>query len=96
MKGSWGKLLAGIGNGLGGITGLFAVGETAGEENGRELLEAVEEAHREWDTAKALFENVTDSDLVDYASFQINAAQRRYMYLLRQAQKKGLKAREWR
>lgn len=53
------------------------------------VLQAVEEARREWVTARMYFDSVTDPDLVDHAIFSIEAAERKYMYLLRQAKAQG-------
>lgn len=49
------------------------------------LHESVDQAKRDWLCARAYFEQVTDPDLVDYAIYQVKAAERRYMYLLGQA-----------
>jgi len=51
--------------------------------------ELVAKAHAEWQAAQAYFENVTDPDLVDHAIFAIEAAERKYMYLLRHAEEFG-------
>lgn len=53
------------------------------------FLEAVEAARREWLSARAYFDNVTDADLVDHAIFTIEAAEKKYMYLLKQAREFG-------
>jgi len=45
----------------------------------------VEEARKEWIDAKSYFDNVVDPDLVDYAVYSVEAAERKYMYLLRRA-----------
>lgn len=66
-----------------------------GEGDCPELLEAVAQAHREWEAAKSFFETVTDPDLIDYAIYRIAAAQRRYAYLLRQAKQEGVRTGEW-
>lgn len=58
------------------------------------LLQAVEQAHREWEAAKLFFETVSDPDLVDYAIHQIQAAQKRYTYLLRRAKEEGIRVEE--
>ncbi len=50
-----------------------------------ELHDSVEQAKIEWMCARAYFEQVTDPGLVDYAIYQVKAAERRYMYLLNQA-----------
>ncbi len=46
---------------------------------------AVEKARREWLAAKSYFDAVTDVGLVDYAIHLVEAAERKYMYLLRLA-----------
>lgn len=53
------------------------------------VLQAIEEARREWVTARMYFDSVTDPDLVDHAIYSIEAAERKYMYLLRQAKAHG-------
>ena len=47
---------------------------------------AVEKARAEWQAARLYFENVTDPELIDHAIFSLEAAERKYMYLLRQAE----------
>lgn len=49
------------------------------------LRESVEQAKRDWLCATAYFEQVSAPELVDYAVYQVKAAERRYMYLLQQA-----------
>lgn len=44
----------------------------------------LENAKREWEEAKNIFENVSEPDLVDYAIYNVEAAERKYVYLLRQ------------
>lgn len=45
----------------------------------------VQQARRDWLNARAFFESVSDPDLVDQAIYMIEAAERKYMYLLRKA-----------
>ena len=45
----------------------------------------VEQARQEWVNAKSYFDNVVDPDLVDYAVYSVEAAERKYMYLLKRA-----------
>lgn len=50
----------------------------------------VEAALREWQAAQNHFDavsGVTEPDLVDHAIYNLEAAQRKYMYLLRQVQR---------
>jgi len=56
----------------------------------KEFLELVQEARAEWIQAQNYFENVSEPDLVDYAIYKVEAAKRRYMYLLKQARIYGV------
>ena len=53
------------------------------EEN-YDIYESIKKAKKDWDNAKNIFENVTNPDLVDYAIYNVDAAEKRYMYLLKQ------------
>lgn len=48
----------------------------------------VHKALEEWKAAAAYFQSVTDPELVDYAVYGMEAAQKRYIYLLRTAGRK--------
>jgi hypothetical protein len=50
-----------------------------------EFEQLVEQARQEWVNAKSYFDNVVDPDLVDYAVYSVEAAERKYMYLLKRA-----------
>ena len=50
-----------------------------------ELAQLVEKARREWLAAQNAFDFVTEPELVDHAIFALQAAERRYVYLLRLA-----------
>lgn len=50
---------------------------------------AIEKARAEWLAARTYFDNVTDPDLIDHAIYTIEAAERKYMYLLRHAEEFG-------
>lgn len=50
-----------------------------------ELSALIERARLEWLAAQNKFDTVTDPDLVDHAIYAIQAAERRYVYLLRLA-----------
>lgn len=43
----------------------------------------VDDARKAWLQARHHFDNVTDPDLIDHAIYEIVAAERKYMYLLR-------------
>ncbi|NMB24039.1 MAG: YaaL family protein [Firmicutes bacterium] len=49
------------------------------------LESIVEQARRDWVNAKTFFDNVVDPELVDYAVYSIEAAERKYVYLLNKA-----------
>ncbi|SMB87045.1 Protein of unknown function [Desulfonispora thiosulfatigenes DSM 11270] len=46
------------------------------------LIDVVEEAKRDWEDAQNLFKEVTDPLLVEHAIHRLDAAERKYMYLL--------------
>lgn len=50
-----------------------------------DIIDDVEEAKRDWLLACAHFDNVTDPELVDHAIYLMEAAQKRYIYMLRRA-----------
>ena len=66
----------------------FSVDGTDREE--QDLLSQIEDARREWLQAKAYFDSVLEPDLVEHAVYVTQAAEKRYMYLLRQARTQGL------
>ncbi|NLA26088.1 MAG: DUF2508 family protein [Firmicutes bacterium] len=49
----------------------------------------VEQARREWQSARKRFNEISDPDLVDHAVYNIEAAERRYIYLLKKAKEEG-------
>lgn len=53
-----------------------------------ELEAQVAAAQREWQAALSHFQMVSDPDLVDHAIFHLEAAQRKYMYLLNQVRQR--------
>lgn len=55
------------------------------------LADAVEDARQQWVAAKAFFDDVTDPQLIDYAVFSIGAAEKRYMFLLEEARRQGVR-----
>lgn len=54
-----------------------------------EWVDEVEEARRELLAARAYFENVTEPALVDHAIAVLDAAEKKYVYLLRRARRQG-------
>lgn len=55
------------------------------------LAAAVERARKDWLAARSYFEHVTDPRLVDYAILSMGAAERRYMFLLDEARRQGVR-----
>ena len=50
-----------------------------------ELARLVEKARQEWLAAQNAFEFATEPELIDHAIFALQAAERRYVYLLKLA-----------
>jgi len=55
------------------------------------LVIAVEHARRDWQAAIKEMDHI-DRDLDEYVIFKVNAAERRYMALLEQARREGVRA----
>lgn len=51
----------------------------------------IEEARQDWQRSKKLFEEATDQDLIDHAIHGVKAAERRYIFLLKEAREKKIK-----
>jgi len=69
---------------------LIVEDESAVNEQVPDLKTVVEQARRDWIMAKTYFDNVTEPDLIDHAIYCIEAAEKKYMYLLKQARSQGL------
>ncbi len=54
------------------------------------LPNVVEQARQEYLNAQYYYNTVTDKDLVDHAVFLMQAAEKKYMYLLKQAREQGI------
>lgn len=61
---------------------------TTAEGDEHELF-LLEKARQDWLAAIALFNSVYEKDLVDHAIYNLNAAERRYVFLLKEARKKN-------
>lgn len=55
----------------------------------KDLFEMVEEARREWQAAIDYFNHVVDPDLVDHAIHAMDAAERKYTFLLKKARQEN-------
>ncbi|WP_218915146.1 DUF2508 family protein [Caldanaerobius polysaccharolyticus] len=60
------------------------------EDERQAYIEIVEKARQEMKIAEKYFETVSDPDLVDHAIFQMEAARKKYIYLLKCAQLQGI------
>ncbi len=54
------------------------------------LADSVEHAREEWLGSRAYFDTVSDPDLVDHAIYMMEAAEKRYIYLLKKAREAGI------
>ncbi|MGD9569776.1 MAG: DUF2508 family protein [Sedimentibacter sp.] len=59
-------------------------------EGKNDLYINLENAKKEWEEAKNIFENVSEPDLVDYAIYNVEAAEKKYVYLLKQIKNEKL------
>ena len=55
------------------------------DSDSSDYMQEVQRAHAEWMAAQNYFENVAEPDLVDYAIYELEAARRKYMYMLKKA-----------
>ncbi len=68
--------------------------EVSGEKRGcADQSSQIEKARQEWLAAISLFNNVCTEDLIDYAIYNLNAAERRYAFLLREARKGNIQGK---
>lgn len=54
-----------------------------------ELRTDVKRALEDWQAAQNYFENVSDPDLIDFAIYDLEAAKRKYMYMLKKIRMDG-------
>ena len=54
------------------------------------MPELIEQARREWQDAQDYYNTVSDNDLIDHAAFRIQAAEKRYVYLMKRARHEGI------
>ncbi len=52
------------------------------EEKEKNLEDEIKEAHQKWLNARRYFNNVSEPELIDHASYLLQAARTKYMYLL--------------
>ncbi|NLI70210.1 MAG: DUF2508 family protein [Firmicutes bacterium] len=63
--------------------------ETPAEKEAREFLGIIKKAHQEWEEARNYFDQVNESELVDYAIYAVCAAEKKYVYLYQKAKRQG-------
>ncbi|WP_227763683.1 DUF2508 family protein [Zhaonella formicivorans] len=57
--------------------------EAPGEDPKDSLSAALKAAKEEWDNARNFFNHVTEQDLIDAAIYQMEAAERKFIHLLK-------------
>jgi len=67
----------------------FPPGEKVIPQQQEDYFTLVEQARREWLNAKEKFDQIGDPDLIDHAVYNLDAAERRYIYLLKKAKEEG-------
>ncbi|MDD5017839.1 MAG: DUF2508 family protein [Eubacteriales bacterium] len=63
----------------------------AGESNA--YATEVRQAYADWQAAENYFDNVADPDLIDFAIYDIEAAKKKYAYMLKKAKEQHTKNR---
>lgn len=64
-------------------------------QNGRLLLvQEIRKAHLEWETAQKRFDCVVEKEQIDYAVFALEAAEKRFEMLIKQAKNMRITASE--
>lgn len=56
---------------------------------GQDYFSMVEQARQDWQCARERFDQISDPDLIDHAIYDLEAAERRYVYLLKKAREEG-------
>jgi hypothetical protein len=74
------------------IISLFMVGHACEQPGSVQnmLLDNIKEAHREWQIALNNFDHCSDNDMIDYAVYNVNAAEKRYIFLMKKARQEKL------
>lgn len=60
------------------------------ESEEEKTLKEIWQAHEEWKTALINFDYITGNELVDYSIYHIETAQKKFVYLLKQAQRSNI------
>ena len=54
------------------------------------LIESIKDAKSEWITADSNFQNVIESEFIEYYTYKLKAAQIKYEFFLKKAKEKGI------
>ena len=68
----------------------WLVNDTQSATSEPDLPQRIEAARQEWIMAQMYYNNVSDPDLVDHAVYEMQAAEKKYIYLLKQAREQGI------
>lgn len=85
MKHFWGKVKFLIEKAMGWINKAIGPRLESNQMDERAWVALINEALQDWKAAQNNFNFFSDSDLVDYSIFSINAAEKRYLHLIRKA-----------
>ena len=69
---------------------MFQKRKTLKDIHKEELLEDIRKTKLALDTAHSNFDNAIDPDLIDCCIYELNAVQKRYAFLLKQAEQTNL------
>lgn len=65
-------------------------GEPVPQDESQMIISNLKEVHNKIARSESIFNELTDSDLIDYATYDILAEKARYAYLIKQAKKRNL------
>lgn len=60
------------------------------QDEKKDLVIQIEKAKREWNLARIQLNEMYEPELIDYAVYRLQAAERHYMYLLKRAEQVGI------
>ncbi|MHC1722621.1 MAG: DUF2508 family protein [Aminipila sp.] len=66
------------------------IGAPVPQDESQMLISNLKEVHNKIARSESIFNELTDSDLIDYATYDILAEKARYAYLIKQAKKRNL------
>lgn len=67
----------------------FPAEERPALRRSEDYFSMVEQARLEWHCAKERFNQISDPDLIDHAIYDLEARERRYIFLLKKAREEG-------